>query len=112
MKSVSAVFANSQRVYTYATQLDLMVGQRFVTRTPAKGWTDVTIHEVHKTSQLDPNAKFEYKELKEGALIHLLPVEVDGVRVQHATITDYELVGKGLTSEIAIADLCLQLNRL
>jgi hypothetical protein len=108
MKTLEATFESSTRVYTYITALEVKPGQRFLTKTPAKGWTYVTVHKAHQSDQRDPGAKFEYKELRTELKTQLHD------DVWHATADDHLDVttGKGTTEALAIMDLLLQLNHL
>lgn len=112
MKSVEAHFTGNNRTYTYAVDpgLAIEVGQKYLTKTPSKGFTYVNILKVHKVSQLDPNAKFEYKELK--SRISVTPTTIDGKPVYRASLHDYHapFAGHGVSEEDAIAQLLKQLN--
>lgn len=110
MNSVSAVFQDSQRVYTYITKLDLKVGQRFLTKTPSKGWTYVTVQAVPAQTPVDPNAKFEYQELKNELII--MPILVDDEEWFLATALGRDdAAGKAPTEDQAINNLCAALNK-
>ena len=110
MNSVSAVFKDSSRVYTYITKLNLKVGQRFLTKTPSKGWTYVTVTHVPAQVRVDPQATFEYKELKKELVV--LPYEKDGKTWLCASIIgNSNVVGHAPTEEQAITNLCAALNK-
>ena len=102
MKTCSATFAGSKREYTYLTELDLKVGDIFLTQT-TKGWAAVTISAVPATVPVDPNAKFEYKKLVFHVSFQQTPTGIQATCADLGVNTN--------TKENAIATLVSTLNK-
>lgn len=103
MNTASATFPGSRREYTYLTQLDLKVGDTCIVKAP-KGLAAVTITAVPATVPVDPNAKFEYKEIKQRIYFAKNGPLIIASQAEHSATGD--------TKENAIANLLYKLQQL